>query len=151
MIVGVPGTGIGSMFYMLLAVCMPIRESIRTLKGRTNLRRWGFITLQLLFVSGIIAAMWYELWILNRLLIWVWGTTGVQGPLLVTERTFSQTKFVTLALATASFVSLTFVITMMHVLRFLVHRAHRRQHLSVPKRQSSFVNSETIFLATNNP
>jgi len=129
MTVGLPGTGIGGIFYLLLAVCMPVREFVRTLRGRTNLRRWGFIALQLLLVFGIIAAMWSELWILNQLLIWTWGTLKVNGPLLTVQRAFYQTKFMATASATASFVSLTFVIAGVHILRFLVHRGRRRQSL----------------------
>jgi hypothetical protein len=136
MTVGLPGTGIGGIFYLLLAVYMPILESVRTLKGRTNLRRWGFIILQLLFVLGIIAAMWGELWVLNRSLMWTWDTLKVNGPLLMPEPSFSQTKLMALASASASFISLTFVIIAVHILRFFVHRSRREQHLETPKRQT---------------
>jgi hypothetical protein len=150
MTVGLPGTGIGGIFYLVLAVYMPIRESVRTLKGKTTLSRWGFVTLQLLFVLGVVAAMWGELWVLNRLLIWTWGTLNVNGPLLIMEQTFRQTKFMAIASATASFVSLGLVITGMHILRLIVHRNHRRRHLSAPKMTPRFANTETIFLAANN-
>ena len=132
MTVGLPGTGIGGIFYLLLAVCMPIRESVRTLKGQTNLRRWSFIALQMLFVLGIVAAIWSELWVLNRSLMWTWDTLKVNGPLLMSEPSFRQTKFMALASASASFVSLTFVITAVHILRFFVHRASQ-QHVTTPK------------------
>jgi hypothetical protein len=138
MTVGLPGTGIGGIFYLLLAVCMPIRESVRTLKGQTNLRRWSFIALQLLFVLGIAAAKWSELWVLNRSLMWTWETLKVNGPLLMSERTFSQTNFMALASASASFISLTFVITGVHILRFFVHRTRRGQHLATPKNHTTF-------------
>jgi hypothetical protein len=147
MTVGLPGTGIGGIFYLLLAVCMPIRESVRTLKRRTNLRRWGFIILQLLFVLGVVAAMWSELWLLNRLLIWTWGTLKVNGPLLIMEQTFRQTKLMALASASASFVSLTFVIAGVHVLRFFVHRTHRGRHLATPKSHTTFQILESPALA----
>jgi hypothetical protein len=138
MTVGLPGTGIGGIFYLLLAIWMPIRESARTLKGRTNLRRWGFITLQLLFVLGVVTAMWSELWLLNQMLIWTWGTLKINGPLFITERTFTQTKFMVLASASASFVSLTFVITSVHVLRFFVHQNHRKRQIATQKSRPTF-------------
>jgi hypothetical protein len=150
MTVGLPGTGIGGIFYLVLAVYMPIRESVRTLKGRNTVRRWGFISLQLLFVAGVVGAMWGELWVLNRLLIWTWGTLNVNGPLLIMEQTFRQTKFMAIASATASFISLGLVITGMHILRLIVHRNHRRRHLSAQKMQPRFANTETIFFAANN-
>jgi predicted membrane protein len=147
MTVGLPGTGIGGIFYLSLAICMPIREFVRTLKGQTNLKRWGFIALQLLFVFGVVAAMWSELWLLNRLLIWARGTLVVHGLSLTDERIFHQTKFMALASATASFVSLAFVITAVHILRFFVHRAHRGQPLSAPKRPPTILNAKPLFLA----
>lgn len=138
MTVGLPGTGIGSIFYMLLAVCMPVMEFGRTLKGRTNLKRWFFVVLQVLFVIVIITALWSEVWLLNKSLAWLWGTLKVNGPLLVAEQSFRQTKVVAMASASASFISLAFVITGVHVLRFFVHRGRRREKLTAPKSQPAF-------------
>ena len=138
MTVGLPGTGIGGVFYMLLAVCMPVMEFVRTLKGRTNLKRWFFVALQLLFVFGVIAVMWSELWLLNKSLALLWGTLKVNGPLIVVDQTFRQTKIMAMASASASFVSLTFVITGVHVLRFFVHRGRRKIKLTAPKSPPAF-------------
>ena len=138
MTIGLPGTGIGGIFYLLLAVWMPIRESARTLKGKTNLRRWCFITLQLLFVLGVTAAMWSEMWILNQILAWTCETIKINGQLLVAKQAFHQTKVMALTSASASFVSLAFVITSVHILRFFVHRAHRKQHSPAPKSHTAF-------------
>lgn len=123
MTVGLPGTGIGSIFYMLLAVCMPLMEFGRTLKKQTNLKRWFLVFLQLLFVIVIITALWSEVWLLNKALAWLWGTLHVNGPLLGAEPTLKQTKVMAITSASASFISLTFVITSVHVLRFFVHRS----------------------------
>ncbi len=137
MTVGLPGTGIGGIFYILLAVCMPVKEFCRTLKGRTNLKRWFFVALQMLFVFGVIAAMWSELWLLNKSLVLLWGTLKVNGPMIMVDQTFRQTKVMAIASASASFISLTFVITGVHVLRFFVHRG-RRRNLTAPKSQPAF-------------
>jgi len=133
MTVGLPGTGIGGIFYILLAVCMPVKEFCRTLKGRTNLKRWLFVVLQLLFVFGVIAAMWSELWLLNKSLIWVLGTLKVNGPLIIVDQAFRQTKIMAMASASASFASLAFVIAGVHVLRFFVHHSRRRSNLAAPE------------------
>lgn len=138
MTVGLPGTGIGGIFYLLLALCMPVMEFVRTLKGRTNLKRWFFVALQLLFVFGVIAVMWSELWLLNKSLALLWGTLKVNGPLLVVDQAFRQTKIMAMASASASFVSLTFVITGVHVLRFFVHRDRRIRNLTATKGQPAF-------------
>jgi hypothetical protein len=123
MTVGLPGTGIGGIFYLLLAVCMPAREFIRTLKGKTNLKRWGFIMLQLLLVIGVISAMWGEVWLLNGILLWLWGTIKISGPVLMASQSFNDTKMLAFTSAYLSFISLAFVITGTHVLRFFVHRS----------------------------
>jgi hypothetical protein len=138
MTVGLPGTGIGSIFYMLLTVCMPVMEFGRTLKGRTSLKRWFFAVLQLLFVIVIITALWSEVWLLNKSLAWLWGTLKVNGPLLVADQSYKQTRVMAITSASASFISLTFVITAVHVLRFFVHRAPRERSLSATKRPSCF-------------
>jgi hypothetical protein len=123
MTVGLPGTGIGGIFYLLLAVCMPAKEFIRTLKGKTNLKRWGFIMLQLLFVCGVISAMWGEVWLLNGILLWMWGTLKISGPVLMASQSFNETKILAFTSAYLSFFSLAFVITAMHVVRFFVRRS----------------------------
>lgn len=120
MTVGLPGTGIGGIFYLLLAVCMPAREFICTIRGKTNLKRWGFITLQLLIVLGIISAMWGEVWLLNGILLWMWGTFKISGPVLMASQSFNETKVLAFTSAYLSFISLAFVITAMHVFRFFI-------------------------------
>jgi hypothetical protein len=124
MTAGLPGTGIGGLFYLLLAIYMPVREFFRTLQGRTTLKRWGVITLQLLFVAGILAAMWGEVWALNRALFWLKEAYhidifSINGPL-----TFRETRTMAITCAYASFVSLTFVLAVVTVLRFFVSRPH---------------------------
>jgi hypothetical protein len=54
------------------------------------------------------------------------------------DPTFKQAKVMAMASASASFVSLTFVITGVHVLRFFVHRGRRREKLTAPKSQPAF-------------
>jgi hypothetical protein len=147
MTAGLPGTGIGGIFYLSLAICMPIREFVHTLKGQTNLKRWSFISIQLLFVFGIVAAMWFELWLLNRFLIWIQGYIGTHDLSLTGGGAFSQTKFLALVSAAGSFVSLTFVITGVHILRFFVHRSHRGQPLSIPKGHPAILKTKPMFLA----
>ena len=122
MMVGLPGTGIGGIFYLLLAVCMPAREFIYTIRGKTNLKRWGFITLQLLFVLGIISAMGAEVWLLNGLLWWLWATIEISGPVVTAHQSLNEAKLLVFASAYMSFISLSFVILGVHILRFFIRR-----------------------------
>ena len=136
MVAGLPGTGIGGLFYLLLTVCMPLREFFKTLQGRTSLKRWCFITLQIFFVAGILAAIWAEIWLLNWTLLWLQQSRhidllGTNGQLL-----FRQTGTFAIASAMASFISLTFVLAAVYVLRFFVSRPARIKVQPLPAQRT---------------
>jgi hypothetical protein len=60
MTVGLPGTGIGGVFYLLLVVLMPLRELVRLLRGRSNRHRWKVIATQWGYVMAIGLTLWLE-------------------------------------------------------------------------------------------
>ena len=43
MFAGLPGTGIGGIFYLLLTLWMPVHELYLTARGRSSAERWRFI------------------------------------------------------------------------------------------------------------
>lgn len=55
---GLPGTGIGGIFYLLSALLMPLFEVVNTLRGKSNWARWALLLKQLAMAAGIIAGMW---------------------------------------------------------------------------------------------
>jgi hypothetical protein len=55
--VGLPGTGLGGLFYILLAVWMPLSEAYRTVRGRSSLARWRRVARQFALACGIVAAL----------------------------------------------------------------------------------------------
>jgi hypothetical protein len=117
MTAGLPGTGIGGIFYLLLAIAMPIRELFRAAQGKTNLKRWGLICLQLLFVAGIFVTMWGEVWALNSIFLWLCQSYGINCPLISNNsHAFEQTKSIAIASGMASFISLAFVLISTHIL-----------------------------------
>lgn len=122
MVAGLPGTGIGGLFYLLLAVYMPVCEFFKTLKGQTSLKRWGFIALQISFVVGILSAMWGEVWLLNRTLIWLQETYHLNILSINEQFTFAHSRELATASAMASFISLTFVLAVVCALRLFVSR-----------------------------
>ena len=71
MTVGVPGTGIGGLFYILLALWMPFHEARLALTGRGGRTRWRTIVSQSGMAWSILAAMWGEAWLLRHALVWV--------------------------------------------------------------------------------
>ncbi len=58
MTAGLPGTGIGGVFYLLSALCMPIIEIVMTLRGESSFARWLLVLRQLSIGATILGAMW---------------------------------------------------------------------------------------------
>jgi len=54
---GLPGTGIGGLFYLLLALWMPVGELWRTVRGRSSRERWRLVGTQFALACAIIAAL----------------------------------------------------------------------------------------------
>jgi hypothetical protein len=132
MTAGLPGTGIGGIFYFLLAICMPIFEAFRTIQRRTSLARWGFIALQLSFVFGILAMMWGEVWLLNYALIWLKETLHINWFSVNWQFSFGRTRTIAAASALASFISLMLVMSAVHIARFFVNRPSRSDADRIP-------------------
>lgn len=65
--VGLPGTGIGGIFYLASTFLMVIVEIILTLKGKSDLVRWRFVLGQLGIGTGIIFGMFVAGWIIELL------------------------------------------------------------------------------------
>jgi len=57
MFAGLPGIGVGTLFYVLMALWMPIREIGFVVRGRSSLARWRLIGTQLVFAAGIVASV----------------------------------------------------------------------------------------------
>ncbi len=127
MIVGLPGTGIGGLFYLGMALLMPLREIAVTLKGRSSVARWRFIGLNLVLVAGILACLWAFMWGVKALLGWI----GLDQPggLLTASRSGAElardTTTFFAAAAWASALSLGALIVLVHALRLTVARHAR--------------------------
>jgi hypothetical protein len=53
--VGVPGTGIGGLFYLAAALWLPIRSLFRLGRARAN---WGVVLRNLALALGVLAGIW---------------------------------------------------------------------------------------------
>ena len=51
---GLPGTGLGGLFYIALALWMPVAELYQTLRGRSSLARWRLVGTQFAIACGIV-------------------------------------------------------------------------------------------------
>ena len=53
MFAGLPGIGVGTLFYILMAFWMPLRELPRLVQGKSSLSAWALILRQLFHAAGI--------------------------------------------------------------------------------------------------
>lgn len=57
MFAGLPGTGIGGVFYLLLTLWMPIHELYLLWNGRSSVARWRFIAERWMLFGAVIVVM----------------------------------------------------------------------------------------------
>jgi hypothetical protein len=67
--VGLPGTGIGGIFYLMSALCMPFREGYRALAGRSDSRSRGVVVRQFFMALGVLGGIWVAGWLIGFVLI----------------------------------------------------------------------------------
>lgn len=66
--VGLPGTGIGGLFYIITALLMPFFELVQLARGRSSAARWRGVAEQAGMALAILASLWATAWILTQLL-----------------------------------------------------------------------------------
>lgn len=62
---GLPGTGIGGIFYLLLTLWMPINEFVLTIDGRSSWERWRFIAGRWAIFALVVLVMWAQVRLLK--------------------------------------------------------------------------------------
>ena len=65
MTAGLPGVGIGGIFYLLSALLMPVRSLVAVLRGRGGDARWPLALRQAALAAGILAMLWATGWALG--------------------------------------------------------------------------------------
>ncbi len=65
MTAGIPGVGIGGIFYLASALLMPMRSAVAVLTGRPEQARWPVALRQASLASGILVALWATGWMLG--------------------------------------------------------------------------------------
>jgi len=61
---GLPGTGVGGMFYLISALATPLWEAYLRVRGRRS-RGWGLVLTQTAIAGAILAAVWGTGWLLG--------------------------------------------------------------------------------------
>lgn len=54
---GLPGTGLGGLFYILLALLMPLVQLYRVARGRSHPGQWRQVAQQFLLSCGVLASL----------------------------------------------------------------------------------------------
>jgi hypothetical protein len=78
MFAGLPGIGVGTLFYILAALWMPVHELGPLLRGTSSLARWRRIAIQWVYSISIILSVA----IAERVMLWLLGaaTPGSLSP-----------------------------------------------------------------------
>jgi hypothetical protein len=89
MTAGLPGTGIGGLFYLLAALCLPLRFAWLRARGQRDRRHRVFVIRQLAMSMSMLAAVWLTgallgLW---RPLPRVLTVAPIVAPIVVTAGT----------------------------------------------------------------
>ena len=58
MTAGLPGVGIGGIFYLASAIMMPVRSVVAIVTGRAHEARWRVALQQAAIAAGILVALW---------------------------------------------------------------------------------------------
>ena len=124
---GLPGTGLGGIFYALLIVWMAVREAWLSSRGVSERGRWARIARLGAILAGIVAALWLEAWLLRRLF-----GISLLGDVAATSRGRSLTAVdaIVPALALAPLVVLTALIAAVQFARQASSSAQRQERLA---------------------
>jgi hypothetical protein len=110
MTVGLPGVGIGGIFYLVSALLMPVRSLVAVLRGRADEARWPLALRQAALAAGILGAVWATGWALGWIIaafvpdaLWVVAPGGASPGAMrnVVRTTALALSFGTLAMVLA--------------------------------------------------
>ncbi len=132
MFAGLPGIGVGTLFYVLIALWMPFREIAFVIQGRSSWARWRLIGTQLIFAAGIILSVAMA----DRLLLWMLGggdARGVGPARWISDAVgASAPESVLAAPIAASFILLGAVLLVVQIGRMVIALTKGRHHEPAP-------------------
>ena len=74
MFAGLPGIGVGTLFYVLMAFWMPVRELPRVVQGKSSIETWRLILRQMFYAVGIIVTVMFA----EKVMLWVLGDKQIK-------------------------------------------------------------------------
>lgn len=109
MTAGIPGTGIGGLFYLIAALAMPLRAAWQYGRGQRDARHLALMMKQVAMAVAIILAVW-----LTGVVAGLWPTTGfsmVGGHRVPVPAVFMLAPVI---LTFATLASVLFIVEMLH-------------------------------------
>jgi hypothetical protein len=126
MFAGLPGIGVGTLFYILAALWMPFHELARVVRGTSSGARWRRIGMQWVYAFSIMVSVFFA----DRVMLWALGeyAPGSVGPahLLHGELGARAPQSVLAAPMTASLILLAVVLLAVELFRLRQHIITRR-------------------------
>jgi len=117
--------GVGTLFYVLIALSMPLYELVRSIRGESSAERWRVVAVQFSFAIGII----FSIALADRVLVAILGAAspnGVGVAALIRQGFMTQAPQSVLASpVTASLILLAGILLSIEILRFVVQRQER--------------------------
>lgn len=77
MFAGLPGVGVGTLFYVLMALWMPVRELPRVVRGTSSVATWRLILVQLFYSAGIVVTVMFA----ENVMLWLLADQSRINPL----------------------------------------------------------------------
>jgi hypothetical protein len=124
MTAGLPGTGIGGLYYLLLVFWMPCRELYLLARGRSSPQRWRAIGFYASMTAAIILTTYLEAWLIGQAVIRV--ATNLHLPIPGNGQGYRLLATTTIFLSLGSLVG---VLLGVHALRLALWLISRKPSL----------------------
>jgi tetratricopeptide (TPR) repeat protein len=131
MTAGIPGAGIGGLFYLLSALSMPFRELWRLMRKRSLPSSRRLVKRHVAMALAISLSMWVTAWFLAALLISNSETASFIGMAPQAGVGRAAQRFLSYSMLAVSVVTLGLILVSVHVLRLMLslNRSLRRKLL----------------------
>jgi hypothetical protein len=127
---GIPGLGLGGLFFIISALLAPIFELIQTIRGRSSRARWRLLVIrQAALAASIVLATAAALWLFEMILLGIGGGTqdGTGGGLAVASMEALKLLPLSAAPALTTLALLVFVLSCTEMLHLVLNQSRRKR------------------------
>ena len=123
MTAGIPGVGIGGLFYLISALLMPFKEAWRLIKGTSTTDSRRMVLRQVMLALGILASLWVTGWLLGLAIVKFPLFAWIVGANTDFTRRFGIIKIFSYSALELTVATLAAVLGTVQVLRLIVRPA----------------------------